>query len=255
MNGCFLFLLIIYIFYFRLRGELHSPVYAGFWRDALHAVAQRDYLLKGLESERQSERIVKEVLLAQIRAGSLRIKDLEALDGFQEEAERLAKESQRLLGTYAAHLAFGLVVPSLARIFVQSRFRLDYRDLAEIILSLLFLVPGLFFIARAWPRGGLHRKGVLEDFVRAYLGDLEAGPFADTLKELKRQAWEDGVDDSEARRKAMRDWYLSEIAQFKARLGWFENALGPLELFASCLFAVLLLGLPLLSHFSGLVQP
>lgn len=255
MNGCFLFLLVIYIFYFRLRNDLHSLVNAGYWKDALHALVQRDYLLKGLAAESRSERAVKEVLLAQIRAGSLQIKDLEAFEGFQEEADRCAKDGLGLLRTYAAHMAFALVVPSVARIFVQARFRLDLRDLAEILLSLFFLIPGLVFMFRSWPRVGFNRKGVFEDFIRAYLGVLESGPFADKLNELKRQAWEDGVDDSEARRKMMRDWYLSEIAQFKARLGWFENALGPLELFASCLFAVLLLGLPLLSHFSGLVKP
>ena len=248
-------MILIYVFYSQVKLRLRAPVRSKFWKDAIHGLRQRDYLLRELRVESESELRLKEILLDELRAGRMRSIDLEALDSFQSVSDRQRAESLGLLGSYVAHLGFVLLVPSLFRILVLAKLFLDRSDLFEFLLGFMTALLSIILLIRRWPEPPLGRDGGFENFVCAYLGVEGSSLEAEVLSKLRHQALMEGQDETQARTNHLRDWHLGETARFKARLSWFENALGPLELLASCAFAVLLLGVPLLSHFSGLLVP
>lgn len=254
MNGCWLFSVLIFGFYSLLHRRLQGELRASFFAETLRCLRGRDYLLRGLSAIRPGEVLMRNLLLDEVRAGRLVLGDVELLHACFDETARLHEDSRRLLYTYLTHMGFVFVVPLLFRMAVTGRVWFDQRDFFEIMLALVFALMGVFVLQREWPLSRLQDE--ITAFVKALVSGQALGMFAKDLHELRETAFREGFDEGKERRAYLRTWHLNQIAVFKSKLASFENALGPLELFATCFFALLLLGQPLLSHFSELfVQP
>ncbi|MES2744533.1 MAG: hypothetical protein V4655_03860, partial [Bdellovibrionota bacterium] len=199
--------------------------------------------------DNELERWLRDRLIVQIRSGRLKADDLEFFELNSLESEKLSGDGLRLLWSYVFHLGFVLLVPTLFRGVITQRLWFDRVDAAEIMVALGFAGLGLWILHKEWPRAALNRSECFKEFVEGYWGEDSSGIFAPRIEELREVALREGSDEASERGRYLREWHLAEIAKFRTRLSWFENALGPLELFSSCVFAVLLLGLPLINHF------
>lgn len=255
MNGCLLFGVLIFGFYSLVQARLRGEAGPFFFPEILRALRERDYLLASLSGLRASEENLREIVRGEVRAGRLRFADIELLKAYYEESARLTGESRRLLFTYITHMGFVFLVPLLFRMGISGKAWFDRGDCGDLFLAAGFALLGFYVLQKEWPESALHQRRKLSDFLKALLGSEGAGIFEEELRILREKAWQEGRDEGEERRAFLRAWHLSRIATFQTRLAWFENALGPLELMASAFYALLLLGRPLLSHFSGLMPP
>jgi hypothetical protein len=253
MNGCLVFLIMIYSFHHSLSARLRSILAHGFWDDVNRCLRQRDYLLRGLRHTGEVELWMRDRLVEQIRAGTLKEEDLDFLQRNCKESEQLNVGSLRLLLSYVTHFAFVLGMPALLRQWLCGKLWFDRTDAAEIVLAVGLAGLCMWVIHREWPKAALMDSAQFKAFVKAYWGDGRGGPFELRLAALHEAALREGVDSKPERVRYLREWHVAAIEAFRTRLNWFENALGPTELVASGIFAVLLLTLPLLNHFGALL--
>lgn len=256
MNGCFFLLLTIYVFFQAATKSAREPLSPEFWKNAARSIRLRDYLFQQMNRASDCELRMIAVLLERIREGQLRVRDIELFDGFYAEVRAHAEESRSLLWTYITHLVFMLTVPSVFRQILSGKLWATRDDLLEYLLVFILAAFGMFLLDKFWPRLALLDETTLELFVRGHFEGASRSTserFSIEVAKLRSAAWRDGRDATSEVHAFLRTWHLGQIAEFKARLKFYENALGPIELLGSCVIAVVLLALPLLNHFSGLI--
>lgn len=253
MNGCLFFITMIYLLRWQL-GESARPLLArGFWLKVQKCLKTRDYRLSTLTAETSMEEKLRIRLAEEVKKGSLNLEDLERIGGFFVSTETQQSDVQGLLNSYVTHLSFVLLVPLSIRLLLSGEPNFYRSDVAPLGIALL----GLLFIAsvlkKAWPKAAFARPETLWDFVLAYLGDRDCGSWKPEFEELSRQSWIQGIDTTAERKDRLASWQAGEASKFDQRRAFLENCLGPAELVMTCFFGMVLLALPLLSHFRTLV--
>lgn len=253
MNGCLFFTVILYLVHVRLSERSRPLLGPGFWRALQTSLRTRDFLLRKVIPSGAMEQHIKERLLAQVRRGTLRDVDLQELSEFYSQSRKQQEELKGLLGTYVMHLAFVLLVPLAFRLLLTSQLLCGRSDFLEILLACLGFMLIARILFKQWPLPSLARKGVLEDFIAAYMGEGDCGIWTEDVLRISRQSWLSGIDGNLERKTLLKEWHWAQAAAFQQRRVLLENCLGPLELLTSAYFALCLLLGPLLSHFSSLV--
>ncbi|RYZ56937.1 MAG: hypothetical protein EOP07_11290 [Proteobacteria bacterium] len=225
----------------------------GFWTGIEKAFKSRDYLFKSLEFNQPMEVRLKERLLDELRAGRLKLGDLEYLNRVYAASQREEVEIKGLLSSYTTHIGFVLFVPLLFRLLLSGKAYYGGEDIGSVLLALGGMIALSLSLLKMWPRTTFAESERLWDFVVAYLGDREAGHWKEAMENLNRQSWMTGIDCTAERKVLLEDWRLTQTSLGEQRRKFLENCLGPLELLMTVYFGSVFVALPLLSHFSGLV--
>lgn len=253
MNGFFFFSIVLYLLHWQLGGLSRPLLSAGFWTRVEKALKSRDYLFKSVEATLPMELRLKERLLDELRAGRLKLGEVEYFNRVFAASLREEGEIKGLLNSYTTHIGFVLFVPLLFRLLLSGKDYYGAEDLGSMLLAFAGMIVLTGFLLRLWPRTTFAESERLWDFVVAYLGDREAGYWKEELESLSRQSWMTGIDCTAERKLLLEDWRLSEASRGEQRRKFLENCLGPLELLMTVYFGSVFVALPLLSHFSGLV--